>query len=137
MSEENKRLVRRLIDEVWNQGRLEVLGELVTSDFVRHDPSWPDEACGLEGFKQYAATVHTACPDGRFTIEDMIAEGDKVGVRWTFQGTHQGEFFGVPPTWKEIKLAGVTLLCVREGKFVEAWNGYDALSLMHQLGVVP
>ncbi len=137
MSEENKRLVRRLIDEVWNQGKLDVLHELVTSDYVRHDPSWPDEIRGPEGFKQYAGTVHAACPDGRFTVEDLIAEGDKTAVRWTFKGTHQGEFLGIPPTWKEITLVGITILRVQEGKIVEAWGGYDALSLMQQLGVVP
>jgi steroid delta-isomerase-like uncharacterized protein len=137
MSEENKRLVRRLIDEVWNQGKLDVIEELVARGYVRHDPSWPDELHGLEGFRQYAATVRAACPDGRFTIDDLIAEGDKVAIRWTLKGTHQGEFLGIPPTWRDLALIGISIHRIQEGKIIEGWDGYDALSLMHQLGVIP
>lgn len=137
MSEENKRLVRRLVEEVWNQENLAALDELLASDYVRHDPSWPDEVRGPEGFKQYASTVQAACPDGRFTVEDLIAEGDKVVIRWTLKGTHQGEFLGILPTWRDVTLTGISILRIQEGKIVEGWGGYDTLGLMHQLGVVP
>jgi steroid delta-isomerase-like uncharacterized protein len=137
MSEENKRLVRRLVNEIWNQGKLELIDELVDANYVRHDPAWPEPIHGQEGLRQYIAATRHAIADGQFTIEDLIAEGDKVVTRWTLQGTQQGEFMGIPPTWREVSLTGISIMRVENGRIAEVWDGYDALSLMQQLGVVP
>ncbi len=137
MSDDNKRLVRRLVHEVWNQGKLELIPELIDPDYVRHDPAWPEEVHGREGYKQYVATTRHALADGQLTIEDLIAEGDKVVSRWTLRGTQQGEFLGIRPTWREVHLHGISITRVEHGKIAEVWDGYDALGLMQQLGVVP
>lgn len=137
VSEQNKRLVRRLVHEVWNQGNLSLIDELVTPDYVRHDLAWPEPICGPEGFKQYVATIRGAFADSQITLEDLIAEGDKVVTRWTLKATHQGDFMGIPPTWREVHLSGLSIIRFEQDRIAEGWDGYDALSLMHQLGVVP
>jgi len=135
--ENNKRLVRRLVDEVWNQGDLGLIDEIVSPDYVRHDPSWPGQIQGPEAYKEYVSTLRQAFADGRITAEDLIAEDSKVVVRWVMRGTHQGEFLGIPPTWREVDVSGVTIIRFENGKVAEGWDGYDALGLMQQLGVVP
>ena len=98
MSEQNKTLVRRVVEEVYNQGNLAVADELAASDLVVHQTS--QEIRGREGAKQYVAALRAAFPDLHMTIEDQIAEGDRVVTRWTARGTHTGEFHGIPPTGK-------------------------------------
>ena len=93
--EENKAIVRRIFEEVWNQGKLDVIDDIYAADFVDHMPGSPD-IHGPEGFKQFVNMYRTAFPDIKFTIEDQIAEGDKVVNRFTFTGTHKGELMGIP-----------------------------------------
>ena len=137
MSEGNKALVRHLVDEVWNKGNLALLDEIVDASYVRQDPSWPEEIRGPEGFKQYVKTMRDSFWEGRFEVQDMLAEADKVAVRWTFSGMHIGEFMGIPATWRQVGLTGISIIRIQDGKVAQGWDGYDALSLMHQLGVVP
>ncbi len=137
MSEENKAVSRRLVDEAFQGGRLEVVDELVDQNYEGHDPASPDVIRGPEGVKQLIQGYRTAFPDLRITVEDQLAEGDKVATRWSARGTHQAELFGVPPTGKESRISGITIDRISGGKIVESWDNWDTLGLMQQLGVVP
>jgi steroid delta-isomerase-like uncharacterized protein len=138
MSEENKRISRRVAEEAFSQGRLEVLDELVAEDFVNHDPAVPPELpSGREGLKELVRFYRSAFPDTRLTIEDQIAEGDRVVTRYTARGTHQGDFAGIPPTGKQATVTGITIDRIEGGKLVESWNSFDQLGLLQQLGAIP
>jgi steroid delta-isomerase-like uncharacterized protein len=137
MSEENKAVARREVEEIFAQGNLDAAEEIYAPDVVGHDPA-SGEIRGIEGAKQFAAKFRQAFPDLQPTIEDMVAEGDKVVIRYTARGTHQGETedFG-PPTGNRVEIAGISILRFAEGKIGEEWVNYDALGLMQQLGLVP
>jgi steroid delta-isomerase-like uncharacterized protein len=133
MSEENKALARRAWEAVKNP---DLLDEVYAPDVVWHEPD--QELRGLEQAKQFVTTYRTALPDLNITVEDQIAEGDKVVTRVTLRGTHQGETeeFG-PPTGSQIEGEGVTISRIEGGKIVEDWDSYDNLSFLQQLGLVP
>ena len=135
MSHHNKTLVRRSIEEVYNQGNLAVVDDLVASDFVIHLPS--EEIHGPAGAKQYVAALRAAFPDLRVTIEDQFAEGDRVATRWTARGTHTGAFQGIPPTGKRGSMTGIDIDRIADGRVVECWVNSDDLGLLQQLGVIP
>lgn len=134
-TEQNKMLARRLFEEVWNNKNLAVVDDLVASNFVFHNSV--QTLYGPEGFKQFATTYHTAFPEAHFTIEDVIAEGDTVALRWTARGTHEGELLGIPPTGKEVVVTGMTISLISHGKSVESWGEFDALGMLQQIGVIP
>jgi steroid delta-isomerase-like uncharacterized protein len=133
MSEENKALARRSWEAPEN---LDLIDDVYTADVVWHEPD--QEIRGLEQAKQFVTTYKSAFPDLNATVEDVIAEGDKVVTRWTIRGTHQGEIeeFG-PPTGRQAELQGITIHRIEDGKIVEEWNRYDNLSLLQQLGLAP
>ena len=133
MSEENKALARHSWEASNNP---DIIDEVYTPDLVWHDPD--QEIRGSEEAKQFLSTYQTAFPDLNATVEDVIAEGDKVVTRWTIRGTHQGEIeeFG-PPTGKQAELQGITIHRIEGGKILEEWNRYDNLSLLQQLGLAP
>lgn len=135
MSERNKMLVRRAVEEVYNQGNLDVVDEIVASDFVIHSSS--EDIHGPEGTKQYVAMLRAAFPDLHISITDQIAEGDRVATRWIAQGTHTGAFQGIPPTGKPVRVTAIDIDRVANGKVVECWTNVDELGLLQQLGVVP
>lgn len=138
MSEENKALVRRLFEELASKGDLAVADEITAPDFVPHDlASFFEEATGPEGVKQLVVGLRAAFPDLHMTMEDIIAEGDKVVIRYTARGTHKGEFQGLAPTGKRVAWAGINIYRVAGGKAVETWKLGDNLGLMQQLGVIP
>jgi len=132
--ETNKALVRRFIEEVGNRGNSAVADELFARDFEVRDAVIPVPP-GPEGVKQLFAAIHTAFPDLRETIEDLLAEDDRVMARWTVRGTHQGALLGVAPTGKTVTWRGFFVLRVAGGKFVELWQIHDQLGLLQQLGV--
>src|SRR5215207_1201478 len=137
-AEENKAVVRREMEELFNHtGNLDVADEIIAPNYVSYEPT-SGETRGIEGAKQFAATYREAFPDLENTIEDMVAEGDKVVVRFRARGTHQGETeaFG-PPTDKRMEITGITIKRLSEGKIVEAWTNFDALGMMQQLGLIP
>jgi steroid delta-isomerase-like uncharacterized protein len=134
-AEENKAVTRRFLEEIFTAGNLELVDELFASNYVLHDPSVPQEVRGPEGMKQYVAMYRAAYPDTHFTIEDQIAEGDEVVTRWTGQGTHQGELMGIVPTGRVVTVTGIEVDRITGGKIEETWVNYDALGMMHQLGV--
>ena len=134
-SETNKFLIRRIFEEGMNGGRPEVYDETIAADYVNYD--FPAPAPGLEGFKIVDAMFKAAFPDMRVTIEDEVAEGDKVATRGYFSGTHKGEFMGIPPTGKTIKVSYIDIWRVANGRGKDNWVQMDMLGLMQQLGVIP
>jgi len=137
MSEQNKILERRLIEEVWNQGNFAVVDELVAGDYLGHSSTPEAETHGREGYRQFYTGLRQAFPDLQVTVEDQIAEGDRVVTRWTAHGTHEGEFQGIPPTGNQGAITGITIDRIANGKVVECWTNTDNLGLMRLLGVVP
>ena len=137
MSEQNKTIVHRLFDELWNKGNLSVADQLFAPTYAHHDPSTPDLGKGPESEKKRATLYRTAFHDLRLTIEDILAEGETVVARWSGRGVHKGDLGGIAPTGKQFNISGVTIARFASGKMVEGWVNWDALSLMQQLGVVP
>ena len=135
-TEENKALVRRILDEVWGQGHLHLLDEHLAPNFVDHGIR-PPVPPGPEGYKQFVTLYRNAFPDWHAAVEDQIAEGDKVVTRWHGRGTHQGDFLGIPATGKQVAVTGITINRIADGKGQEGWTELDALGIMQQLGVVP
>lgn len=133
--EQNKMLVRRAIDEIWNRGEFAVADELIASDFVGHVT--PNELYGPEGVKQFFTSLRQAFPDIHFTIEDQFSEGDRVVTRWTARATHLGEYQAIPATSKQAVVAGMHINRVADGKVVEGWMVFDQLGLLRQLGILP
>ena len=133
---ENKALVHRFIEEMINQKDVAVIDQFFAANYVEHNPP-PGQSPNLEGTRQGFNTFMAVFPDCHFTIEDTIAEGDKVVVRGTFRGTHQGELMGLGPTGKQVTVSEVHIMRVVGGKIVEHWGQEDALGLMQQLGVIP
>jgi len=137
MSENNKAVVRRLIEEVWNKGNSSLADELFTPNYEHHDPSSPDFGRGPESEKKRVTLYRNAFPDLRVTIEDSIAEGETVMTRWSCRGTHKGDLNGIAPTGKQFTISGITVARLANGKLAEGYVNWDALGLMQQLGVVP
>jgi steroid delta-isomerase-like uncharacterized protein len=137
MSEQNKTNVRRLFEEVWNKGYVPVADELFAPTYTHHDSSTPDLGRGPESEKKRVTLYRNAFPDIRFTIEDMLAEGETVVARWSCRGTHKGELNGIAPTGKQFNINGISIARFTNGKMFEGYVNWDALSLMQQLGVVP
>ena len=131
--EENKALVRRFC-ELENRGDVDALWELLAPGYVSHyttgDFLW-------EQNKQFFPTFYTAFPDISFTMEHMVAEGDKVAFQETWTGTHKGEFMGIPPTGKKVEMINTCIIRIADGKYAESWCTLDQLHLMQQLGVIP
>ena len=138
MSEENKAIARRALEEVWSgQGDLDAADELFASNFVGHDPASPEDISGPEGVKELASMFRNAFPDVQLSVEEQVAEGDMVVTRWIASGTHQGEMMGIAPTGKRVRVAGTSVERVVEGKIEETWDNYDALGMMQQIGAIP
>jgi steroid delta-isomerase-like uncharacterized protein len=139
MSEENKTKVRRLLEEGFGQGKVDVVDEVLHSDFVCYDPnSEAGEIRGADTIKGEIEYFRTAAPDLTYTVEDQVAEVDKVVSRYRVSGTHQGEFFGVPGTGNRVEFTGIQIDRFDEsGKIVEEWPEYDLLGAMRQIGAIP
>jgi predicted ester cyclase len=131
MSERNKAHMRRVVEEIYNQGNLAAVDELAASGLVIHAAS--QEIHGREGARQYVSALRAGFPDIRFTVEDQIAEGDLVVTRWTARGTHKGEFQGVAPTGREVRVVGIDIDRIVDGKTVECWAQVDELGMLRQL----
>ncbi len=135
-TEQHKAIVRRIFEEVWNQGKLEVVDEIYATDYVLNNPAVP-EIRGPEALRQLVTQYRAAIPDLHYTVQDQIAEGDKVAVRWTVSGTQQGEMMGIPPTGKHVSVAGMSMVRIAAGKVVEDFGSMDTLGMLQQLGVIP
>jgi steroid delta-isomerase-like uncharacterized protein len=138
LSETNKTLSRRFFEEVFGKGKLNLLDELIAKDHINSGPSaLPGLPAGSEGTKQLVTVYRNAFPDLHFTIDEQIAEGDKVVTRWSVQGTHKGELAGIPATGKSSTVTGVTVDRIENGKIAETWGIFDQFGMMQQLGVIP
>jgi len=135
-TEENKALVRRFVDEVQSKGNADLIDEICSAEFVNHSAP-PGIPTDCEGIKIVTAMFRGAFPDSYFTVEDMVAEGDKVATRKTFHGTHEGEFIGIPPSGRSVSMGLIDIVRISEGRVVEHWSMGDTLGMMRQLGVVP
>ena len=136
VEDENKAIARRFVDEVLNNKNLAAVDELVPEDFVELDPL-PGQEQGREGLKQILAMLFAAFPDLHWTTEEEAAEGDKHWSRFTWRGTHRGDFMGIPPTGNQVVVNGVVIDRIVEGKMVDSRILMNELSLMQQLGVIP
>ncbi len=136
-TEQNKALVRQIVEEIFNRGNMSRADEFLAPDFIEHEELPPGIPRDREGVKQLTAMLHSAFPDFKTTIEDMVAEGDKVVIRQTWTGTHKGEFMGVPPTGKSVSFGVIDILRIAGGKIVEHWGQMDSMGLMQQLGSIP
>lgn len=136
-AQENKDVVRKYIEDAWNEVALDLVDELVAAEAPHHDPTLSERPDGPAGRKQSIQVYHTACPDVHVSIEEMVAENDLVAVRWTGRGTHDGELMGIEPTGTEIKITGMSINRVEEGQIAETWEVYDALGMLQQIGAVP
>lgn len=133
--ERNKDIARRFYEEVLNERNLDLIEDLVRHDYVEHDPL-PGQGSGIEGVKERSAMILDA-DDPHFTIEDMIAEGDRVAVRWTNSGTNVGELLGMPATGRPFRMQGVDIYRMLDGKLAEHWHVIDMLARLQQLGLLP
>ena len=135
-AEESKAIVRRFWD-VWEEGNIDLVDELLAPDYINHTPASPDQPTGPEGVKGVVTMFRSAIPNLRVVVEDMIAEGDKVAVRYTLEGTHEGELFGIPPTGQRLSIKSIAVERVSDGKIREHWRVTDRLDMMQQLGMIP
>jgi steroid delta-isomerase-like uncharacterized protein len=136
MSEENKQVLRRWFDELWNNGRDEVIDELFDENGIAHglsdDPSQPIK--GPNDFRTFYTTFRQAFPNMTIVIEDMVAEGDKVAARCSVRGKHEGELRGRAATQAPVEFTGMTIVRIDKGKIVEAWNNFDFMTMYTQVG---
>ena len=137
MTEQHKATARRVVDEIFVGGKFEAIDVCFDPGYVRYECASPEPVRGPQGVKEQAQGYRTAFPDVQMTIEDQVAEGDRVVTRWTARGTHQGELFGIDPTGKQVTITGVTIDRFSGGKIAESWDTWDTFGLMQQLGVVP
>jgi steroid delta-isomerase-like uncharacterized protein len=132
---DNKTLADLVWTEVWHQGDLDRIRQLFAQDFVRHDPG--RELRGSDANRQFIASFRAAFPDLRVSVLDQVAEGDKVCVRYRMQGTHLGNFQGMPPTRKQISYSGILIYRIADGKIAEQWTEFDLIGMLRQLGMIP
>ena len=137
MPTENKTIIRRLYEEVWNERKLEVVDELISPSHALHDPIASGSHVGPESYKRRVVELTTGFPDLCFTIEDTIAEREKFVVSWSISGTHKGVYMEIPATGRKISVEGITIHHIRNGKILDSCAVWDALGLMRQIGVIP
>ena len=138
-TEANAALVRRLYEEIINHGDQSALSDVIAPDFIDHIPQpMPGQpATGLKAIQWFIDTARAAVPDLQATIEDLIAEGDKVAIRVTWRGTQRGRLLGADPTGKKVCFTGIDIARIAEGKIVEHWGQVDVLQVVAQLGFMP
>jgi steroid delta-isomerase-like uncharacterized protein len=137
MSAEAKAIVRRLYEEVWNKRKLELVSDLISPSHALHDNNSSDSSVGPDAYRAEMAVFLAAFPDLRFTVEDIVAEKDKVAASWTISGTHKGELWGVRPTNKKMSLDGITIHHIANGKIIDSYISSDTVGLMRQLCLIP
>jgi steroid delta-isomerase-like uncharacterized protein len=131
-----KALSHRIADEIWTQGKLDLIDDVIAADFVGQSPT-DGEFRGPDGFRNLVERYHSGFSNVEMRIDTLVAEGDTVAVHWTARGTHTGELMGIAPTGREVTVEGVQFDRVRDGKIVESHGVFDALGMLQQLGAVP
>lgn len=136
-TEQNKTIIRRIPEELFNQGNLAAADELFAPNYTGHRPFPPGWPTGVAGVKQFASVLRTAFPDLHLAVEDVLGDGDKVVVRITASGTQQGAFMGIPATGKRAVWTETHICRMAGGQVVEHWVNTDQLGMLQQLGVIP
>ncbi|GAC1533543.1 MAG: ester cyclase [Herpetosiphon sp.] len=136
-TEFNKALVRRWIEEGWNTGDLTIIDTVYAPDIVQHDPASPVAVTSSEGLRMYVSGFLSAFPDLHFSIDDLLAEDDKVLWRFTARGTHTGPLMDIPPSGKRATVTGMALFRLAHGKVAEVWVNIDTLGMLQSIGVIP
>ena len=134
--ERNKSVLRRFYEEFWTNGNVDVIDEIIADDYVDHQPL-PDTPAGKAGFVDLIRIWKRGFPDGGETVDALIAEGDLVVGRFTFRGTHTGEFMGIAPTGRSVTMTGIDVARIVDGKIVEFWYAEQLHDLLRQLGALP
>jgi steroid delta-isomerase-like uncharacterized protein len=134
MSEKHEQIARRMIDDVWNRGQLDMIPQLVANDYVSHDPVNPGR--GIQAATEVVTKYRTAFPDCRIDIDEMFSAGERVVMRFHYSGTHRGQLEGIPPTGRPVTGTGQTIYRFSGDRIQEAFTNWDALGMMQQLGVV-
>lgn len=134
--QENKEFARRWNEEIWGQQNLAVIDDFVAEEFVGHDPSRPEPVRGPEGVREVVEMLFSAFPDTEVDLEEVVAEGDRIAMRITASGTHEGEFMGIEPTGEETEVSVMTFHQIEDGKAVKEWQIVDTLGMLQQLGVI-
>ena len=129
-------LITRYFEEVWNQGNLDVLDEIISLDYINHTPGMPNPIPGPLGLRPIVESMRTAFPDLNYVIENMVVSDTKIAVQTTMYGTHSGDFFGLPPTHKVVKVSQMQIERIVDNKIVEHWRVTDELALLRQLGQI-
>jgi len=137
MSADNKAIVRRLYEEVWNKRKLEVINEIISPSHGLQAPNISGSSIGPAAYRRNVSLFLAGYPDLRLTIQDIIGEKDKVVACWTISGTHKGDYLGIPATNKKVSVDGMTIHHIAGGKIMDSYSNWDALGMMQQLGVVP
>jgi steroid delta-isomerase-like uncharacterized protein len=132
--ERNKTIARRYFNEVWNQGELDVLDELLAENYINHTPSFGSPPPGPGGLKPIVAALRRAFPDLHYEVEDIVATEEAVAIRVRMSGTHKGDLFGLPPTNRRVEVEQIQIERIENGRIVEHWRVTDELTLMKQLG---
>lgn len=133
----NEEIVRRFVEESFDEGGFDHIDELLANDFVAHESGQSEPIRGSEEFKQIVTLYRSAFPDIEFTIHDMVSEGDRVAVHWTASGTHDGELMGIEPTGKRVKNEGMEFNRLRDGKIVETRVVWDVFGMLRQFDALP
>lgn len=138
MSEKLKSIILRIVDEAWNNGKLDVMDEFCSTNFIRYIPPF-EKVEGLEAFKDYVTSIRKAFPDLHLKMDEFIIEGDNLAARWEWTGMHSGESprLRIPPTGKRVITTGCSLIHFQEGKLIDEWAYSDNLGMLQQLGVIP
>jgi steroid delta-isomerase-like uncharacterized protein len=134
--EQNKALMRNYIEVAWNKGNLDFIDKNFSSDFVSHG-TLPGQPNNRDSVKSVISTIRNAIPDLHITIEELLAEGDKVASRWVTKGTHKGDLMGAKPTGNKIRVSETVVVRVKDGRVVEGWANRDDLGFLQQIGVIP
>jgi steroid delta-isomerase-like uncharacterized protein len=130
----NKQMLRRFVEQVWNQGDLDAADKYFFPDMVDYGR---EPIQGLDAFKELIRIFRVAAPDIRWQVDDLVAEGDRVVLRWTATGTHTGEYQGIPPSGKQIRVSGFGMNRIVDGRTIEHWRSFDELGMLQQMGVIP
>lgn len=134
---EHREIARRVNDEIWGEGNLDLIDEYVAEDYVEHNTASPEDIHGREGYRANVETVREAFPDVDVVLHHVVAEGDTVATHYTITGTHRGPLMGIEPTGVEVEFSGMAVARIEDGRLVEDWSCVDLFGLMEQLGVGP
>jgi len=135
MAANNEALLRRWFEEVWNQGQVEAIDEMMAADAIAHGLG-DAQVVGTTAFKAFHAKFRGAFPDIRITVDDVVSQGDRAAVRFTIRATHRGDHLGVPATGREVNFPAMSFVRCRNGQIVEGWNSVDMLGMLQQVGGV-